>query len=369
MSVGDPRTQVADLRLAVMRGDGIGGEVVAEALRVLAVVARREGFSYELTEFPHGAEHYLATGELISAASLNHLAEHDALLFGAVGDPRVPPRTLERGLLFTISQHFNMSISVRPYRLYAQDLSPLKRIPTEVMDCVIVREAAEDVFALPGSSLYAGSTNEVSVGTVIFTRQTVERVLRHGFALAGVRAGRAKPLHRPPRVTVIDQSNAAAVYDIWRRVLTEVALDFPDIDAEHEAPDAFAMRFIKEPERYDVIVTSWMLGGIFADMGAVLVGGLGLSGSARISLTGLSLFEPTHGSAPKYAGRGVASPLGAIEALRLLLEHTGHPRAATWIGDAISRVLASGSIPNLSAGSGISTRKQGDLVVTAVGEC
>ena len=352
-----------------MRGDGIGSEVIEQALKVLDAVGRLYDVGCELTEFPHGANHYLSTGELIGAEDLARLAEHDALLFGAVGDPMVPPRTLERGLLFAITQRFGMEVSVRPYRLYAERLSPLRSRGADPIDCVIVREAAEDVFALPGSSLRRGSPAEVSLGTVVFTRPTVERVIRHGFELARHRARLDRRANRPSRVTVVDQSNAAVVYELWSRVLAEVAPDYAEVESEHEAPDAFAMRLIKEPERYDVVVTSWMLGGIFSDMAAMLVGGLGLSGSARLSPTGLSLFEPTHGSAPKYAGQGVASPLGAIEALRLLLEHNGHPEAGGCIDRAVEQVLASGAVPHVGAGCGVSTQRQGDLVVDALRHC
>ena len=348
-----------------MRGDGIGSEVVEQALKVLEAVDDIHGLAHSLTEFPHGAEHYLATGELISPADLEALAAHDALLFGAVGDPRVAPRTLERGLLFAITQRFQMEVSVRPYRLNAEHLSPL-RATGDPVDCVIVREAAEDVFALPGSSLRRGSTAEVSLGTVVFTRPTVERVVRYGFELVRKRMLLERRRDRVPRLTLVDQSNAAVVYELWSRVLREVAPEYSDVQVEHEAPDAFAMRLIKDPSRYDVVVTSWMLGGIFADMAAMLVGGLGLSGSARLSEHGLSLFEPTHGSAPKYAGQGVASPLGAIEALRLLLDHAGRPRAAAAVDRAVEQVLVTGAIPDPGARSGVSTAQQGDLVVEAL---
>jgi 3-isopropylmalate dehydrogenase len=362
---GQEDARAGPLRIAVMRGDGIGSEVIEQALHVLAVVGELYGVDYTLHEFPHGAEHYLATGELIDDDALERLGEHHALLFGAVGDPRVAPRTLERGLLFTITQRYRMDISVRPYRLVAERLSPL-RPGGEPLDCVIVREAAEDVFVLPGSSLRRGFPDEVSLGTVVFTRPTVERVIRYGFELARARTLIDRRHDRGPRVTVVDQSNAAVVYDLWSRVLAEVAPEFSDVEHEHEAPDAFAMRFIKEPSRYDVVVTSWMLGGIFADMGAILVGGLGVSGSARLSERGLSLFEPTHGSAPKYAGKGVVSPLGAVEALRLLLEHNGHRQAAAAIDRAVEEVLVEGAVPDAGARSGVSTQQQGQLVAAAL---
>lgn len=354
------------LRVAVVRGDGIGPEVVDEALKVLHTVARTEAFSVDIEEFDLGAERYLATGELVTAETLDRLQQHDAILFGAVGDPRVAPRVLERGILFELCRHFAMDISVRPFRAYAEGLSPLKRVPPHPVDGVIVREAAEDVFALPGSSLRLGGEDEVSVGSVIFTRDMVERTLRHGFELASTRSASTGRAGRTARVTVVDQSNAASVYEIWPRTLDHVAADYPQVEAEHEAPDAFAMRLIREPERYDIVVTSWMLGGIFADIAATLVGGLGLSGSARLSSGSLSLFEPTHGSAPRHAGRGVASPIGAIEALRLLLEHVGHAGAAARVGAAVSAVLGDGSLADVSTSSGVSTQAQGDMIAQRI---
>lgn len=361
-----PEDPPGTLRIAVIPGDGIGPEVVAEAMKVLDALARIDGFSVESEQFDIGAERYLRTGELVTVETLDLLSRHDAILFGAVGDPRVAPRILERGILFEICRRFGMDISVRPFRSYAASLSPLRNAPSTPIDGVIVREAAEDVFALPGSALREGTPNEVSVGSVIFTRDMVERTLRHGFELAVARADGTAGENRPGMVTVVDQSNAASVYEIWPRTLRDVAAAYPEIESEREAPDAFAMRLIRAPERYDVVVTSWMLGGIFADMAATIVGGLGLSGSARLSSGALSLFEPTHGSAPKHAGRGVASPIGAIEALRLLLEHTGHVRSAARIEAAIAGVLGDGALADVSTSSGVSTQQQGDMIVQRI---
>ncbi|MQA86152.1 MAG: 3-isopropylmalate dehydrogenase [Streptosporangiales bacterium] len=349
------------LRIAVLAGDGIGREVVEEALKVLDAVSVAGGPAYRLTHFPHGADHYLRTGELIGEDALRELGEHDAVFFGAIGDPRVPPRTLERGVLFAITVRYEMFLSVRPYRLHHPRLTPLDPSVARSLDLVVVREAAEDVFALPGGSIKTDRPDEVSVGTVVFTRRTVEAVVRYGFELATRRAGAR-------RVTVVDQSNAAGVFDIWPRVLEEVAPEFPDVDAWHEAPDAFAMQLVRDPARYDVVVTSWMLGGVFADLAAALVGGLGLSGSARLNPGGLSLFEPTHGSAPKYAGKNVASPLGAIHAMAMLLDANGRPDAAALVEDAIALVLREARIPTVDARSGVPTDRQGDLVVEAIRE-
>lgn len=347
------------LQIAVLPGDGIGREVTEEALKVLDAASSVSPLAYRLSSFPHGADHYLRTGELLGEEALRAVGACDAVFFGAVGDPRVAPRILERGVLFAITTRHDMFLSVRPSRLHRPGLSPLRDPGPRGLDLVIVREAAEDVFAVPGGSLRADQPGEVSVGSVVYTRRTVEDVMRYGFELARRRNGLR-------RVTVVDQSNVAAVYDIWPRVLARVSAEYPDVETAHEAPDAFAMQVVRDPGRYDVVVTSWMLGGIFADLAAALAGGIGLSGSARLSPGGLSLFEPTHGSAPKYAGKNVVSPLGAIQAMAMLLDSNGRNDAAALIEEAIAVVLREGRIPSADTSSGVPTSRQGDLVAEAV---
>jgi 3-isopropylmalate dehydrogenase len=348
-------TEVRPLRVAAIPGDGIGPEVLEQGLRVLRAATAFTGVAVEVRTLPQGADHYLATGELLGHELLRELAAVDAIYLGAVGDPRVPPRVLEAGVLIALSRHFQMDISVRPYRLHASHLSPLAGRAPGTIDLVVVRESAEDLFALPAGSIHPGTDDEVQVGGIAFSRRMLERVTRHGFELAR---------RRRQRLVVVEHSNAAASHDIWRTTFERLAPEHPDVDSERMAPDAFAMALVTEPERFDVVVTSWMLGGVFSDIAAALVGGLGLSGSCRLSSTGgPSLFEPTHGSAPKHAGRGVASPLGAIHAAQLLLEHTGHVDAAAVIADALDAVLGSGEIPSVTTRCGLSTVEQGDRVV------
>ena len=343
------------LRVGVIAGDGIGPEVVEQGLRVLHAVAAIESVNVEVRSFPQGADHHLATGELASHAMLGELAELDAIYLGAVGDPRIATGVLERGLLMAISRHFQMDISVRPYRLHAPMLSPLKdRNPGDI-DLVVVRESAEDIFALPAGTIHPGTNDEVHVGAIAFSRRMVERVMRHGFAAAR---------QRRRNLVVVEHSNAAASHVIWRTTLERLAPEYRDVDSSTMAPDAFAMALVTQPERFDVVVTSWMLGGIFSDIAAALVGGLGLSGSVRLSSSGgPSLFEPTHGSAPRHAGRGVASPLGAIHSIELLLRHLGHARAAERLAAALAGVLRDGDIPSVTTRSGLSTTEQGNLVL------
>lgn len=343
------------LRIGVIPGDGIGPEVVEQGLRILDAVAAIEPMDVEIRSFPHGADHHLATGELAPPVMLEELAELDAIYLGAVGDPRVATGILERGLLMAISRHFQMDISVRPYRLHAPGLSPLRdRNPGDI-DLVVVRESAEDIFALPAGTIHPGTDDEVHVGAIAFSRKMVERVMRHGFRIAQ---------QRRRKVVVVEHSNAAASHVIWRTTLERLASEYPDVDSSTMAPDAFAMALVTQPERFDVVVTSWMLGGILSDIAAALVGGLGLSGSVRLSSSGgPSLFEPTHGSAPRHAGRGIASPLGAIHSIELLLRHLGHVRAAERVGTALAGVLRDGDLRSVSTRSGVSTVDQGDLVL------
>jgi 3-isopropylmalate dehydrogenase len=346
------------LRIAVIRGDGIGPEVIDQGVRVLRAASERTGVELELRDLPHGADHYLATGELVGPELLADLASVDAIYLGAVGDPRVPPRVLEAGVLMALSRHFQMDISVRPYRLHADRLTPLKATGGGV-DLVVVRESAEDLFALPAGSIHPGTDDEVQVGGIAFSRRMVERVTRYGFDLAR---------RRRQRLVVVEHSNAAASHDIWRTTFERLAPEHPDVDSERLAPDAFAMALVTDPGRFDVVVTSWMLGGVFSDIAAALVGGLGLSGSCRLSSTGgPSLFEPTHGSAPKHAGRDRASPVGAIHAAELMLHHCGQPAAASLIGDAIAAALHEGDIPSVTTDSGVGTVAQGDRVLARLG--
>jgi 3-isopropylmalate dehydrogenase len=348
------------LRLAVLPGDGIGPEVVEQGLRVLRAVAEAVGLDVELRLLPHGADHHLATGELLPAALLDELAELDAIYLGAVGDPRIATGVLERGILMALSRRFQMDISVRPYRLHAGRLSPLRDRRAGDIDLVVVRESAEDLFAIPAGTIHPGTEDEVQVGGIAFSRRMVERVMRYGFELARTRRR---------GLVVVEHSNAAGSHAIWRTTFDRLAPDYPDVDASRVAPDAFAMSLVTTPERFDVVVTSWMLGGVLSDIAAALVGGLGLSGSVRLSSSGgPSLFEPTHGSAPRHAGRGVASPLGAIHSVELLLRHLGHVRAADHVAQALADVLGRGTIPAVTTSSGLSTSAQGDLIVDRVRE-
>lgn len=348
-------------RVAVVPGDGIGPEVVAEAVKCLDAVVETYGLDCSTTTFPHGAEHYLATGEVLSDESFADIAGHDAILFGATGDPRVPNRLLGRGILFRISRELGLDLSVRPVRLYAPELSPLRTPGPEPLDLVVVREATQDVAAVPGGVVARGGPDEVSVGQLVFTRALVERTVRHAFELATRRGAKR-------RVTLCDHANIAEVYDIWECVAAEVAAEHPDIAFDSAAPDAVAMQLVRDPGQFDVIVTSMVFGGIFADLAASLAGGVGLAGSVRLNPGGISLFEPIHGSAPKYTGKDVVSPVGAIASVVLLLRHVGQQAAAAALDRAIEAAFISRAIPSAATDGGVGTRQQGDIIAELVKE-
>jgi isocitrate/isopropylmalate dehydrogenase len=345
----------SSLRIGVIPGDGIGPEVINEGLKVLEEVARLDGLRLEMIHFPHGAEHLLATGELASEEFFEELSTVQAVYLGAVGDPRIPPRVLETGLLAAIARRFSMDISLRPYRLHAERLTPLRGRAVGDIDLLVIREAAEDFIGLPAGSIHPGTDHEVLIGSIAFSRRLIDRVVRLGFEQAR---------ERRSSVVVVDQSNAAEAHQIWRDAQQRIADDYPDVASERLSPDHFAMSLISTPERFDVVVTSWMLGGIFSDMAAALIGGLGMSGNVRLSTgDGPSMFEPTHGSAPKYAGRQVASPLGAIHAAELLLRHNGFRDSAERIAKAIAGALGDGTISDTSTRSGMSTAAQGAAIL------
>jgi 3-isopropylmalate dehydrogenase len=346
-------------RIGVIPGDGIGPEVIAEGLKVLAAVAPRAGFHYELVHYPFGAEHYLRTGEVLPGSALEEFQRLDALYFGAAGDPRVPPGVLELGLLHGIVQGLDLYLNVRPVRLHAARLCPLKDRRPEDIDLVIVRETTEDCFG-PGRFVRKGAPDEVALGQITFTRAGQARAVRYAFELARGRS-------RARRVTLVHQANAIGAHDLLHRVCEATRRDFPDVQTEEMAPDAAAMWLVKNPEAFDVVFTTNFVGGILSDLAAVLAGGLGLSASARIHPGRAGLFEPTHGSAPKYAGQGVVSPLAAIGALALLLEHIGETTAGSMVETAVSQLLRDGIIRSADARSGQTTQEVGDRVADAVG--
>jgi 3-isopropylmalate dehydrogenase len=345
-------------KIGVLGGDGIGPELIAQGLRVLERTAELDGFDYELSHFPNSGRHYARTGVIIDPGTVAKIGELDALYFGAVGDPDLPEGTMERGLLHRLVDDLDLGVGVRPGTLYAEHLTPLKDCGPGDVDMVIVRDTSEDAFVAPGGVVRKGTPNEISLGLLVYTRLAVERVVRHAFQMA---------LRRRRHVTVVSQSNAIASHEIWPRVTREVAVEFPDVTVRELYPDAAAMVMVTAPREIDVLLTTFWFGGIYSDLLGGLIGGIGLLGSARLNLERkLGLFEPAHGSAPKYTGTDKASPMGALRALAMLLEHVGEDRSARRIEGAIADVLATGRVPGVTARSGIGTVAATDEVLRAL---
>ncbi|MFV1959531.1 MAG: 3-isopropylmalate dehydrogenase, partial [Planctomycetota bacterium] len=332
--------------IAVLPGDGIGEEVVREALRVMDAAAEAGGFRVERTTYPHGADHYLATGETMPEAVFEEMAGKEAILMGAIGDPRVETGFLERAIIWGVRQHFDLYVNLRPIKLYSEALCPLKGKGPDDVDLVVVRENTEDAYAGLGGIHRIGTPYEVAVAEMIYTRNGVERVIRYAFELAEMRNKNGKP-----KVTLVDKANAIRAQDIWTRVFAEVADDHPSVETDHAYIDAACMWLVKNPEWFDVVVTPNLFGDIFTDLGAMVQGGMGIAASGNIHPGKVSMFEPIHGSAPKYRGKNTANPIAAIEAARMLLDHVGEGEAAARMGTAVRTVLETGRIKGLSAGA------------------
>jgi len=343
-------------RIAVVGGDGIGPEVLAEALKVLHRASELYGFKYETTEYPFGTEHYLKTGELMPDSIYDEFREHDAILLGAIGDPRAEVGLVERAVIAGIRFNLDLYVNLRPIKLYTESLCPIKEKTCADVDFVVVRENTEDVYTGIGGIMKKGTVDEVAVANMIFTRKGCERAVRYAFDLAQSR-------NKDKKVTLVDKANAIRAQDIWTRTVEDVGREYPDITHDHAYIDAACMWLVKNPEWFDVVVTTNIFGDIFTDLGAMVQGGMGIAASGNIHPGQVSMFEPIHGSAPKYKGKNVACPIAAIMAGQIMLDFLGEKKAAAGVEDAVTALLKSGRIKSLDARSGISTTEMGDLVV------
>jgi 3-isopropylmalate dehydrogenase len=344
-------------RIAVIPGDGIGPEVVREGLRVLDRVAAIEGVKVETTRFPFGAEHYLKTQDVLPDSGFEEIRAHDAVLLGAIGDPRMPAGFLEFGIVARLRFGLDLFANVRPVKLFDEALTPLKGKGPEQLDFVCVRENTEDAYAGMWGQFKKGTADEVATQEIIFTRKGVERVIRFAFELCRKRNKRKK-------LTLLTKANAIRAMELWTRTFAEVGAEYPDVTREHQYIDAACMFVVTAPEQYDTVVTSNMFGDIFTDLGAALVGGLGIAASANLHPGRVSLFESIHGSAPQFAGQNRANPLATIMAVSMMLDELGEPRAAARVEDAVVRVLRSHRLPNLGMDSGFGTDAVADLVLS-----
>jgi len=326
-------------RVATIPGDGIGPEVVEAATAVLGVAAERFGFALDIERLPYGADHYLATGETLPDAAFTHLANDvDAILLGAVGDPRVPGNEHARDILLGLRFRLDLYINLRPVVLLHPDVTPLKA--GGAIDFVIFRENTEGMYLARGRV-----EGQEHIAEEVNTEKGVARIIRAAFEYAHT--------HRRARVTMSDKSNAIPAHRLWQTTFKAIAAEFPAIQAEHRYVDALAMEMVRDPQRFDVIVTNNLYGDILSDLGAGLVGGLGLAASANLHPGRPGLFEPVHGSAPPLAGKDVANPFAAILTCAMMLADLKQPDAAAALDGAVRAALAAGiRTPDLGGTTG-----------------
>ena len=323
------------VRLAVIPGDGIGPEVVAEGLRVLEAVAPSYDLKVATTEYDLGARRWHATKETLPDPVLDEIRQHDAILLGAVGDPTVPSGVLERGLLLRLRFALDHHVNLRPVRLYPGVTTPLAGVTPDDVDMVVVREGTEGPYAGAGGVLRGGTPQEIATEESLNTAYGVERVVRDAFRRAADRPRR--------KLTLVHKTNVLVhAGSLWLRTVDTVKRDFAGVEVDYCHVDAAAMYLVTEPSRFDVIVTDNLFGDILTDLGAAIAGGIGLaaSGNLDVSRTNPSMFEPVHGSAPDIAGSGTADPTATVLSVALLLDHLDLPAAAARVEGAVAADLA-----------------------------
>lgn len=367
--------------VAVIGGDGIGPEIVEQGCRVLDAAGERYGFDLDFTEFSIGADRYLETGELLTEDDIAELSKFKSIYFGSIGDDRVKPGILEKGILLALRFHFDQYVNLRPIKLLAGVPTPLANKGPAEIDFVVVRENTEDFYVgiggrqKPGRgraelevlrSLYSvkfgldieSDAEELAYQVGVVTREGSRRVMEYAFELAE---------RRRKKVASVDKANVLSdVYGLWREVFADVAARHPSVATEYTFVDAITMWFVKNPEWFDVVVTPNMFGDIVTDLGAMIQGGLGLAPGGNINPHGTSMFEPIHGSAPKYRGLNVANPIATVWAGALLLDSLGEHEAAGGVVAAIEQTIADGVVTR-DMGGAASTSGVGDHLVQLLG--
>jgi len=343
--------------IAVIPGDGTGPEVIAEGLKALKAVSEKLRFKYHLEHYDLGGKRYLRTQETLPESVLEELRKMDAIYLGAIGHPEVKPGILEQGILLKIRFQLDQYINLRPVKLYPGVETPLRDKGPEDIDFVVVRENTEGAYTGAGGFLKKGTPDEIALQEAIHTRKGVERCIRFAFEYCRKR-------NRKNKVTLCGKTNVLTyAFNLWERAFYEVAKEFQGIKTDYAHVDATCMWMVKNPEWFDVIVTDNLFGDIITDLGAMIQGGMGIAAGGNINPGGVSMFEPIGGSAPKYTGMGVVSPLAAIAACQMMLEHLGEEKAGRNVEEAIMKVVRN-DVKSLNAGKmGYNTSQVGDLVV------
>ncbi|AAM03654.1 TPA: isocitrate/isopropylmalate dehydrogenase family protein [Methanosarcina acetivorans] len=368
-------------KVPVLPGDGIGPEIIAEGKKVIDAAGERFGFDVEWIEYPHGADHYLKTGELISEETLKELSGYPAIYLGSIGDPRIAPGVLEKGILLTARFYFDQYINLRPIKLLEGVWTPIKDKTAKDIDFVVVRENTEDFYigvggrAKKGESkdllevkrtLYSAKfgldietdSEEIGYQIGLISKEGTKRVIEYAFDLAE---------NRKKHVSSVDKANVLSdIYGFWREEFNAVAAAHPDITTDFNFVDAITMWFVKNPEWFDVVVTPNMFGDIITDLGAMIQGGLGLAPGGNINPKGTSMFEPIHGSAPKYKGQNKVNPIATIWAGAMLIEQLGEKEAADTIVNAIQKNILEGKVKTYDMGGKNTTSDVGDDIARIV---
>ena len=347
--------------IGVIEGDGIGAEVTREAIRAVEAAAGASDASFDWEFYPWGSDYYREHGRMAAPDCLDRLAGHDAILLGAVGHPDVQDHVTLNGLLLPIRRRFDQCVCLRPSYLYPGVESPLKDKQPGSIDILVFRENVEGEYADIGGRLYQATSDDVAVQTSVFTRRGCERVIRAAFERATTRPGK--------KVTSVTKSNALGYgMVLWDEVFVEIAKEFPGIETESLLVDAAVMEFVRRPETFDVVVASNLFGDILTDLGAIVVGSMGLAPSANIDPTkkNPSMFEPVHGSAPDIMGQGIANPLAAILSGAMMLEHLELEAASAAINRAVRKLLAEGGPRTSDLGGTASTEEVGRAIVDLI---
>jgi 3-isopropylmalate dehydrogenase len=346
------------MRLAIIPGDGIGKEVTAEAVKVVKAVGERFGRTFHLEHLPWSADYYLDSGVTIPPDGYDLLRQFDAVFIGALGDPRVPDNRHARDILLGTRFELDLYVNYRPVKLLDERLCPLKgRTPSDV-NFVVFRENTEGLYVSVGGRFKAGTDDEIAIQEEINTYKGVHRIVRHAFEFAKAR--------QLTKVCMADKSNAMTQgHALWQRVFREVSTQYPGIHATHYYIDALAMYMVLEPAQFQVIVTNNLFGDIITDLGATFQGGLGMAASGNIHPGRTSMFEPVHGSAPKFAGKNIANPIGAISSAALMLETLGLQQEASAVDAAVLQAVRDTQVTQ-DIGGTLGTREAGDYIVAQV---
>jgi 3-isopropylmalate dehydrogenase len=366
--------------IALIPGDGIGPEIIREGKRIIDFASQQDGVQINWTEYPFGAEHYLKSRELLPDSALKEIKDMDAIYLGAVGDPRVKPGVLEKEILLKLRFYFDQYINLRPIKLYKGVPTPLKdKNPTDI-NFYVVRENTEDFYIGVGGR-FSGKVNqdqlevtrklyqaklevnfeldqaqEIAYQIGFISKPGAHRVIKYAFDLA-TRKGLS-------RVTSVDKANVLSdIYGLWRNCFTEIAEQYPSIETEFTFVDAITMWFVRKPEWFKVVVAPNMFGDIITDLGAMIQGGLGIAAGGNINPEGVSMFEPIHGSAPKYKGQLVANPIATILAGAMMMDSLGETKIASAIENAAEEVLSEGKVKSKDFGGKASTIEIGEEVI------